>query len=128
MVLRGWAVGHYGYVRATGDIDFWVSFDLENAKNIIKSLNDFALVGDHVHTDLITNRGQIIRFGVPPLRIKILTDLSGVEFENCYPDKVIQKIEEIDIPLINLKHLIQNKSAAGRPKDLADIDELKELL
>ena len=128
LLINGWAVGHYGYVRATGGIDIWVSSDLDNAINVVETLNDFGLVGELVNADLITTKGQIIRFGVPPLRIEILTEISGVEFADCYPDKGIKVIEGIEIPLISLKHLIQNKIASGRPKDLADVDELKELL
>ena len=121
LLIGGWAVGHYGYVRATGDIDILVSSDLNNATNVVETLNDFGLVGELINADLITTKGQIIRFGVPPLRIEILTEISGVEFAECYPAKGVKVIEDIEIPLISLKHLIQNKISSGRPKDLADV-------
>ncbi len=128
LLIGGWAVGHYGYVRATGDIDFWVASTFVNAKKVIRALNDFGLQGDSVTTDLVTTVGQIIRFGLPPLRIEIVTEIDGVIFDECYCGREIRKIDAIEIPIIGLPDLLANKKASGRLKDLADFDELKELL
>ena len=63
---------------------------------------------------------------MPPLRIKILTPLSGVEFESCYAEKEMIQIEELTVPVISLARLRQNKAASGRLKDLADLESLPE--
>jgi hypothetical protein len=64
--------------------------------------------------------------GVPPIRIEILTSVSGVEFESCYLEKEMVRIEEMEVPVISLARLRQNKSASGRAKDLADLESLPE--
>lgn len=67
---------------------------------------------------------NVVRMGLPPIRIEILTSISGVDFESCYADKRIVDIEEIAVPVISLAHLKQNKTASGRAKDLADLENL----
>jgi len=64
--------------------------------------------------------------GVPPIRIERLTSVSGVEFESCYIEKELIRIEEIVVPVISLARLPQNKAASGRAKDLADLESLPE--
>ncbi len=62
--------------------------------------------------------------GIPPLRIEVLTSISGVKFDECYQDRVVDDIDGIEISIISAKHLKQNKKSAGRNQDLADIDNL----
>ena len=62
--------------------------------------------------------------GLPPMRIEILTEISGVEFEEAYPHRVQDQLDGVDVDLISLHHLKVNKAAAGRAKDLADLEEL----
>jgi hypothetical protein len=62
--------------------------------------------------------------GVPPLRIEILTSISGVAFEECYRDRIAARIDDMEVPLISLEHLKTNKRASGRLKDLADLEQL----
>ena len=62
--------------------------------------------------------------GVPPIRSEILTSISGVEFESCYAEKEMVRIEEMVVPVISLARLRENKKASGRVKDLADLENL----
>jgi hypothetical protein len=62
--------------------------------------------------------------GVPPIRIEILTSISGVEFGDCYAEKILVTIDEIPVPVISLARLRENKRASGRAKDLADLENL----
>jgi hypothetical protein len=62
--------------------------------------------------------------GVPPLRIEVLTSISGVEFDSCYAEREMVQIEEIMVPVISLARLRENKAASGRAKDLADLESL----
>jgi hypothetical protein len=68
----------------------------------------------------------VVRMGLPPIRIEILTSISGVEFEPCYVERETIRIEEIEVPVIGLARLRQNKAASGRAKDLADLENLPE--
>ena len=62
--------------------------------------------------------------GVPPLRLEILTTISGVKFSDCYAEKLTVEIDEIEVNLISLFHLKVNKKASGRFKDLNDLENL----
>lgn len=68
----------------------------------------------------------MIRMGLPPLRIEILTSISGVEFDACYAEKEMMQFEEIMVPVISLARLRENKAASGRTRDLADLESLPE--
>lgn len=69
LVVGGWAVGYYGYPRATGDIDIWISREKENALKIVEALIDFGFNVPELSQELFTNENQITRIGVPPIRI-----------------------------------------------------------
>ncbi len=124
LLIGGYAVGYHGYPRATIDLDIWVAVDSGNAKKIIAVLNEFGFDDPDITEGLFLNKDQIVRMGHPPLRIEIMTGISGVEFEECYSEKVVNEIEGIEINLINLKHLKENKKAANRHKDLDDLEHL----
>ncbi len=126
LLVGGYAVGYYGYPRATGDIDIWVEKTEKNADKILKVLKKFGFKVSQINKQLLVREKQILRMGNPPLRIEILTSISGVFFEECYYEAVIAKISGINVPFINLKHLLLNKKAAGRLKDLNDVEQLSK--
>ena len=65
-----------------------------------------------------------MRMGVPPMRIEILTSISGVNFEECYSERIIDTLDGVEVVLITLEHLKKNKRASGRFKDLDDLEHL----
>jgi predicted nucleotidyltransferase len=124
LVIGGWAVGYYGYPRATGDLDIWVSMKKENAEKIIQTFKDFGFDVPDLSTNLFTKENQIIRIGIPPLRIEVLTTISGVSFEDCFINKKVVEIDNVKINLISLPDLKKNKAAAKRHRDLDDLEKL----
>lgn len=82
LLVGGYAVGYYGYPRATADMDIWVATDAENVERVLTALAEFGFA--EVEPELFAKEQQVIRMGVPPLRIELLTGVSGVEFEDCY--------------------------------------------
>jgi hypothetical protein len=125
LLIGGYAVGIYGHVRATNDLDIWVNISAQNAARIDVTLRQFGFA-ECSTPDLFLAPGNVVRMGVPPIRIEILTSISGVEFEICYAEKETVQIEEILIPVISLARLRQNKAASGRLKDLADLECLSK--
>jgi hypothetical protein len=124
-VIGGYAVGFYGYPRSTGDIDIWVKQDLANAKKIISVLKQFGFPTEKISENLFLQDKQIIRMGIPPLRIELFTWIPGVTFEDCYPNQIQSTLEEgMTIPWISLADLKKNKKASGRHKDLDDLEHL----
>ena len=122
LLIGGYAVNFHGYSRSTGDLDIWIARDPENAARVAAVLREFGFSG--AQPDLLTAPNQILRMGVPPLRLEILTSISGVDFEECYGRRILAEIGGCEVSVIDLEDLKRNKRASGRAKDLADLDEL----
>ena len=124
LLVGGYAVGYHGYPRATGDMDLWVAVRQNNAEKLVVVLREFGLNAPQLSADIFLQEDQIIRMGVPPMRIELLTTISGVDFDSCYSERIVDVIDSVEVNIINLKHLKQNKQASGRYKDLDDLQYL----
>ena len=124
LMIGGYVVGYYGYPRATADMDIWVAVNKANADKIVTVLKEFGFDLPDLSAELFLKEWQIIRMGVPPVRIELSTSVSGVNFDECYNRKVTDIVDGVQINLISLEHLKQNKKAAARHKDLADLENL----
>lgn len=125
LLIGAYAVGYYGYPRATNDIDFWVANRRDNAERIVAVIREFGFDVPELKADLFLKKNSLVRLGAPPMRIEITTGISGVSFDECYSERVVETIEGIEVNIISLKHLKENKKAAGRLKDLADLENLE---
>jgi len=127
LLIGGYAVGYYGYPRATADMDIWIdSDDKENLDKLNNVLNDFGIEFNPETRKLFAEEGQMVRIGFPPLRLEILSKISGVEFSECIKHKKDVIIGGIKVSIISKEDLIQNKIASGRYKDLDDIEKLRD--
>jgi hypothetical protein len=126
LLVGGYAVGIHGYVRATNDLDIWVKISNRNAGGIDAALREFGFAGSTLSPELFLSPNTVVRMGVPPMRLEILTSVSGVQFDVCYAEREMVGIDELLVPVISLARLRENKAAAGRAKDLADLDILPE--
>ena len=126
LLIGGYAVSIHGYVRATNDIDLAVASHAENARNIVAALTEFGFGSSGISVELFTRDRNVVRMGVPPVRIEILNYLEGPGFDAAYERRKTVEVEKISINVIGLDDLYANKSAVGRPQDLVDVDKLKE--
>jgi predicted nucleotidyltransferase len=124
LLIGGYAVSYYGYPRVTADIDIWIAIQPQNADKIVSVLREFGFDEPDLSTELFLKQNQIVRMGVPPFRIEITTTISGVNFDECYAARKVDTIDGVETSLISLKHLKLNKQAAGRYKDLNDLESL----
>jgi len=125
LLIGGYAVNYHGYIRATGDMDIWVARNTDNAKKIVAVLKAFGFGNNpEITPELFMQENKIIRMGVPPVRLEISTSISGVEFDACYQVRMIDKVDGVEVNLIDLENLMKNKKASGRPKDIADLEKL----
>lgn len=124
LLVGGYAVGYYGYPRATIDMDIWIAIQPDNASRVVAALQEFGFAQADLTEEIFLQENRIIRMGVPPLRLEILTTISGVEFEACYENRVIAQVDNVEISLISLEDLKRNKKASGRYKDLNDLEHL----
>ena len=124
MLVGGYAVGYHGYPRATADMDIWVESSESNAEKIVTVFRDFGMPPEAISKDLFLERGQVIRMGVPPVRIEIITGASGVDFDECYSRRQIILIDEVPVNFISLQDLKANKQTAARHKYMEDLEHL----
>ena len=120
MVIGGWAVMHHGYIRYTGDIDIWIAVSTDNADRLIRALAEFC--GGTADKRTIVDERKTLEIGKPPLRVHIMCDISGVDFDRAYPQRVQTEWEGIPVSVIGLDALLTNKRATGRMKDRADVE------
>ncbi len=127
LLVGGWAVIMHGHVRATDDMDIFVRPSKANAERVFAALEAFgAPVRAHAVTaGHFATEGDAYRFGVAPLKIELLTQISGVTFDEALRGSNTFELEGYRIPYIGRLALIANKTAAGRHKDLADVEELE---
>jgi hypothetical protein len=125
LVTGGYAVALYGYPRYTKDLDIWIELDRKNAENLIIALKEFGFGSLELSVEDFLEPGTIIQLGHPPNRIDLLTTLSGIEFKPCFDSRMVTHIDDNAVNFLDLENLKRNKQAAGRPQDLADLDNLK---
>jgi predicted nucleotidyltransferase len=124
LLIGGYAVGYHGYPRATVDMDIWIAIKPANSERIVAALKEFGFDLPELSPELFLKEWQIIRLGVPPVRIEIATTVSGVNFSECYAERVVDVLDGVKVNLISLNHLKANKKASGRHQDLADLENL----
>ncbi len=124
LVLGGGAVGYHGYPRATGNIDVWIRAEPINAERVAEALRHFGFDVPELDASIFTTPGQIVRMGITPNRIEVLTSISGVDFDACWQERIDDEWDGVPVHVISLDRLKENKRASGRLKDLADLENL----
>jgi predicted nucleotidyltransferase len=124
VLIGGYAVNYYGYVRPTGDMDIFIGMNQINAKKTVSALKQFGFDSYELNAELFLKDKSIVRMGVPPMRLEISNYIDGVSFERCYDEREIIKIDELNVNLISLENLKATKKASGRYKDLNDLENL----
>ena len=129
LVVGGWAVILYGHVRATDDMDIFVRPSATNSERVFAALEAFGapLRAHGLAPGHFANEGDAYRFGIAPLKVEVLTKISGVSFDEALQGSKTFELDGYQIPYIGKAPLIANKKAAGRHKDLADVEELERL-
>ncbi len=126
MVVGGYALAFHGAPKYTGDIDIFVSPDSKNADRIMAALEEFGFGSVGLSAADFKKPGQVIQLGVPPVRIDIITSISGVSWDEAFSNRVEGGYGDIRIYYIGREELIANKRAVGRKKDIADLEALGE--
>lgn len=126
MIVGGYALAYHGAPRFTGDIDIFVHPSPENAKNILSALNDFGFGSLDLKIDDFQDPDSVVQLGVPPVRIDIITSISGVTWEEANVGKKRGVYGDVPVSFLGREQYITNKRASGRKKDLADLESLGE--
>lgn len=126
LIVGGYAVAFHGYVRYTGDIDFWVKPEKENLDRLVKSLVEFGFSAAELEKEELNNENLVFQFGVPPSRFDIMTSATGLVFDESWKARKELEMEDEKLNFISLEHLKINKQKAGRTRDLNDLENLGE--
>jgi predicted nucleotidyltransferase len=124
VLVGGFAVNYYGYVRATQDIDILVIPSPENAARVAEALADFGFGGAGIPTELFEQPGGAVHLGAEPNRIDLLTGLKGVDSDEILSTSKEIALDGVPTRIISFDLLIRVKRASDRPRDRADADEL----
>jgi len=125
LVVGAYALGAYGYPRATGDMDIWVLAAANNSEKIYNVLKKFGAPLHQIDKMTFACEGIIFQIGVAPRRIDIITKVDGVEFGSAYKNRQELDIDGILVPFISRADLIKNKMSTGREKDRLDARQLQ---
>jgi hypothetical protein len=124
LVVGGYAVAFHGHPRYTKDIDIWVELEPTNAQKVMAALKQFGFGSLDLKAEDFLVADQIIQLGYPPNRIDLITTLIGVDFEECFASREAAIIDGVVVNFIDVENLKRNKTASGRPQDIADVENL----
>lgn len=124
MIVGAYALGVHGRPRATGDLDVWIDPTPDNAGRVMAALRVFGAPLKDVTSDDFSRPGIVFQMGLPPFRIDVLTELSGLRFGDAWPERTQTTFGPLTVDVIGLDAFITNKRATGRAKDLGDLEAL----
>ena len=125
LVVGGYALAVLGRPRATGDLDVWIDPTVANAERAYAALRDFGAPLHDLTVEDLTTPGTVFQIGLPPLRIDVLTQITGVQFRAAWRRRVRARFDDLWVAVIGRNDFITNKRACGRLKDLADAEHLE---
>ena len=126
LIVGGHAVAYHGYPRYTGDLDVFVRPSEENGAKLIVILGDFGFDELGLDATTFTEPDVVVQLGRPPNRIDLITQISGVEFDDAWKSREQAVLDGIPVPMLGRDALLANKRASGRAKDMADVRELEQ--
>jgi len=127
VLIGGYAVIFHGRPRATKDLDLLVGSDDANRARLAAALSMFGAPPSVVQAARAIGPTDIVYFGTSPLRVDLLASASGVDFDRVRERAVQTTLDGIPVRIISLDDLIENKRAAGRPRDVEDCAELERI-
>ncbi len=126
MIVGGYALAFHGAPRFTGDLDLYVKPTPDNARRILNALREFGFESLELTPRDFQEPDKVIQLGVPPVRVDILTAISGVSWDQAEASQVEGTYGDVPVYFIGRDQLVANKRAAGRKRDLADLEALDE--
>lgn len=125
LIVGAYAVIYYAEPRFTKDLDIWINPQLGNAHRVWKALVEFGAPLRDLHPQSFSKKGLVYQIGVEPVRVDIMMDVPGLEFEAAWKKKAISSFEGIKVNIIGIDELIKNKKMASRKQDKLDLEILK---
>ena len=126
VIVGAYALAFHGAPRFTGDLDILIRPTLDNATRLVNAITAFGFPAPPLSTAEIIEPTRIIEMGVAPVQIHLMTAIDGVTWEEVWSTRVEGPLGTHTVPFIGRDAFLRNKRASGRPKDLADVEALRE--
>jgi len=126
LVVGGYALAFHGAPRYTGDLDLFVRPNEENARRVLEALKAFGFGSLDLRLEDFSTPNKVVQLGLPPVRIDLITSVSGVSWERAFRGSVEGHYGGAPVRYMGRREFIANKKAMGRHKDLADVEALGE--
>lgn len=126
LIVGAYALAVHGHVRATKDLDVWVSPTPDNAARVFEAVQAFGGATENLSASDFATAGTIVQLGVSPTRIDILTRVAGLDFETAWKSRIEANYGDQRVFVVSRDDLIASKRAAARPQDLADLSAIEE--
>jgi hypothetical protein len=126
LIVGGYALAFHGAPRFTGDLDLFVKPDTANAQGILAALKAFGFASIGLTRHDFERPDQVVQLGVPPVRIDLITSITGVSWDEAWAGRIAGRYGDIPVHYIGRDQFIANKRATGRTQDVADLEMLGE--
>ncbi len=126
LVVGAFAVSYHGFPRYTADLDILIRPTPENANRALRALTEFGFGKVGIQASNLCAPGMVVQLGVKPNRIDLLTEISGVSFDEAWASRNEAELDGTATRFIGRDQLIRNKERTGRAKDLGDAEELRK--
>ena len=126
VIVGGYALAFHGALRFTGDLDLFVRPDAANARRVLDALQTFGFASVDLTPGDFEMPDRVVQLGVPPVRVDIITSLTGVSWDEVFAGRVAGNYGDVPVSFIGRQQLIVNKRATGRARDIADLEALGE--
>jgi predicted nucleotidyltransferase len=127
LVVGAYALAFHGAPQFTRDMDLLVRPTTENAERVLTALAEFGFPDSGLTSDDFDRPGQVIQLGYEPVRIDMITSVSGVPWEEAWEGRAAGDCGGVPVHYLGRDQYIANKRASGRLKDLADVEEIEKL-
>jgi hypothetical protein len=127
VIVGAHALAFHGAPRFTGDLDILIRPTVDNARRALTAITEFGFATVPLTAAEIVSGTKVIEMGVAPVQIHVMSEISGVTWDEVWATREIGTLGLHVVAFIGRETFLRNKRAAGRPKDLADIDALREL-
>jgi len=125
LVVGAYALAFHGAPRFTGDLDILIRPAIDNAGRLLTALAAFGFPVADLSAEAVADRRRMLQMGVPPVQIHVMSAISGVGWDDAWSDRAAGSLGSHTVQFLGHDTFLRNKRAAGRPKDLADIDALE---
>ena len=129
LIVGGYAIMKYTEPRFTKDLDVWVENSADNSVRVFEALKKFGapLEADEITSETFARQDLTYQIGIAPVRIDILTGITGVEFGAAWEGRVPGSVFGVPVHFISLRELIANKQATGRSSDIEQLEHIRKM-